>query len=350
MKKVKFIIRADASNAIGAGHIMRTLALAQSLKKYSSIQFVCSEITTGLIKLLNKENVCLDVLPSTPGSEEDLNKTIEIAKIKQVDWIILDGYHFNDSYITELKKNGLKVLLFDDFANLDYYCADIILNRGTFVNEEMYTNIETYSQLLIGPQFTTLRKEFLNWQGVKPAIKTTPTNVLISMGGADPNNVTLSIIRMLEKVNDYNREIKVLLGPANNHKDRINASLTKSKLDLHIVEDDEDMPSLLNWADFAITAGGTTLFEMAYMGLPSIVIQIAENQKSAKILAERYQTCLYLGGDTTITQHDFEEALQIINDLNVRKKMAINGQNLIDGRGNERILEKLNIKMSDNLE
>ncbi|SDM20709.1 UDP-2,4-diacetamido-2,4,6-trideoxy-beta-L-altropyranose hydrolase [Sediminibacillus halophilus] len=350
MAKAKFIIRADASATIGTGHIMRTLALAQVVKVDSSIQFLCSEITPNLVKLLNKESITIDFLPVLPGSEEDLNQTIQIAKTKQVDWIILDGYHFDESFINGLKRSGFRVLLFDDFANLDYYCADIILNRGTFVNKEMYTNIDKYSQLLIGPQFTTLRKEFLDWQGVKPRIKATPSNILISMGGADPNNVTLSVIKLLEKVNDFTMKVKVLLGPANKHKEYINANLAQFKLDLQIVEDDEDIPSLFNWADFAITAGGTTLFEMAYMGLPSIVIQIAENQKSAQILAERYHTCLYLGKDTSITLHDFKGALKKMEDPNVRKKMIVNGQNLIDGRGSERILEKLNLIKSDDFE
>ncbi|MGG3888379.1 UDP-2,4-diacetamido-2,4,6-trideoxy-beta-L-altropyranose hydrolase [Metabacillus fastidiosus] len=338
------VIRADASSLIGTGHIMRTLALAQLFKKSVKVQYVCAEITNELLNLLIKEQIEVKLLNEKLGTKEELLATINYIKLLNTQWIIIDGYEFDESYISGLKDTGLKVLLIDDFGQLNYYAADIVLNRGVYAREDMYLNREPYTELLLGPKFTVLREEFLRWKGVPKKIKKVPRNLLVTMGGADPNNITLKIINMFDRVLLDHYTIKVVLGAANTHANVIKERVKRINIDVELIEIANEMPTLMNWADIAITAGGTTLFEMAFMGLPSAVIQIAENQRSAKVLAEKYNTCIFIGEDRKILDTDIKKVISILQDPKMRYAMSVNGQRLIDGDGNKRIIKKMDLE------
>lgn len=340
MMKDTIIIRTDASSEIGIGHVMRTLALAQNLREYFNIHYISTKLTVELKKVLKAEKINLQIIYSKEGTKEDLYQTVEISNNLNARWIIVDGYHFNEQYIDFLKKSGFKILLFDDFAKMNFYSADIILNKGVYARKEMYSNRDKESKLLLGPKYNILRKEFLKYNRKDILFKDIPENMLITMGGADPSNVTLRILEILEEIK-HKFKVKVLLGPANKHKKVMKERMSLSQLNIKLIENTNEISSIMNWADFAITSGGTTLFEMAYMGLPSIVIQTVDNQRSAEILSKKYNICNYLCNYKELSTEILETAILGMLDKSVRIEMSNNGRELIDSSNIERILHHI---------
>jgi len=98
----------------------------------------------------------------------------------------------------------------------------------------------------------------------------------------------------------------------------------------------------MSWADIGISAGGVTLAEMAYLGLPTIVIQTAENQAACKYYDTKYGTSVYLGDAETVTKDQILDSVMLLyGDSWRRQKMRENGWNLIDGNGGRRVYEAL---------
>lgn len=277
-----------------------------------------------------------------PGSVEDAKATATFLKKKSCSYLILDGYYFNEQYIEFLKSENIKIILFDDYGQLSTYKVDLIINRGVFANQKLYENRQEYTHLLLGPKYMILRDEFMKFRGgYQKKISDVPTNILISLGGSDFYNITEQLIDSLSQIDLINgRNLMVVIGVNYSYKDKL-LDYVRNKDYIQVIENSSTMSDLMHWADFAITAGGTTLFEMAFMGLPSIVIKTAENQKSSQILAKKYKTCIFLGDAKQLNHEKLKHAIYKIENKNFRQILSKNGRELIDGYGNERIMQKL---------
>jgi UDP-2,4-diacetamido-2,4,6-trideoxy-beta-L-altropyranose hydrolase len=337
----KILLRAEASKIIGIGHMMRTFALAQAWKNMGGqAVFLSLELPETLERLLVNENMKLIRLPNIAvGSKKDAQLTADLAQKIGADWIIADGYYFAARYQKLIKDKGLKLLIVDDYGHSDFYAADIILNVGLVANESLYANRESYTQLLLGPKYIPLRQEFLKRHGCKRKTVQVGKKLLITMGGADPNQVTIKCIESLSKL-DSNYQIKVVVGPAYNYVHKLKAAAGKSNALL--LQDVKDITALMAWADIGISAGGGTLAEMAYMGLPNIVIKTAENQCSGMLYEKKIGASLFLGDAREITKEQISHSVESLSqDYLKRQQMRDNGRKAIDGKGSQRIFEFL---------
>jgi UDP-2,4-diacetamido-2,4,6-trideoxy-beta-L-altropyranose hydrolase len=275
----QIIIRADANSQTGIGHMMRCIALCQSWKKQGGeVNFITYCENESLLNRLEREDFRVTQLQSTYPDLIDWY-TIEQAMTKFPDaWVVIDGYHFDHTYQLKVKKSGHRLLVIDDMAHLRHYYGDLVLNQNISA-ESLHYSCEPYTRLLLGPRYTLIRSEFLSWRGRSIKNPVLSRKLLITMGGGDYHNITLKVINTLKRFDIFNLNIKITVGPSNPHIKILKKAILFSGKPIQIFQNEKNMPELMDWADVAITAGGSTCWELAFMGVPFLAFIVAENQK-----------------------------------------------------------------------
>ncbi|NYT09583.1 MAG: UDP-2,4-diacetamido-2,4,6-trideoxy-beta-L-altropyranose hydrolase [Methanosarcinales archaeon] len=334
------LIRADGSTRIGTGHVMRCLALAQAWQDSGGRPiFAMSMEAPALEDRLTSEGMEVVHISAEPGSPEDAEMTADLAKKMVAGWVVADGYHFGSDYQRVIKESGLRLLFIDDNGHADHYYADIVLNQNLHANEDLYRNREPYTKLLLGTQYVLLRREFWPWRGWKRDIPEVARKVLVTLGGSDPDNVTLKVIQALQQVEQL--ETVVVIGGSNLHYEALLSALEcKGSMDLK--KDIKNMPELLTWADLAISSAGTTTWELAFMGLPSLLIILAENQVKVAEQLESLGIAMNLGQHHLLNAPGIiREVFTLLFDVDLRASMAELGRRAVDGFGAARVLNAL---------
>jgi spore coat polysaccharide biosynthesis predicted glycosyltransferase SpsG len=162
---MKLVVRADASTAIGTGHVMRCLALAQAAKQNGDRPiFVMADCSRAIADRLSTEGMKAIEIEAQPGSVEDCQKTIEIACKLNIKYLVLDGYQFKTKYQETIAEVGFDFVLLDDYGHSESYCASWILNQNIYANDSFYKQRSPDTQLLLGTRYALLRREFWAWR------------------------------------------------------------------------------------------------------------------------------------------------------------------------------------------
>jgi UDP-2,4-diacetamido-2,4,6-trideoxy-beta-L-altropyranose hydrolase len=277
--KKLLLIRADADALIGTGHVMRCLALAEAWQDTGGdVLLVSACDAPALEDRLKKKGINILHISQEAGTLGDSDEISRIAHEHGADWIVVDGYHFGAEYQKIIKDSGLSLLFIDDYGHADHYYADIVLNQNIYADMSIYQHCEPYTRFLLGTKYALIRNEFLKWSGWHREIPEVARKILVTLGGSDPDNVTLKIIEAVRAIDLEGLEVKVVVGGASPHLDLIHETV-KEISNFTLVKNAENMPELMAWADIAISAGGSTCYELLFMDVPSIVIPIAENQE-----------------------------------------------------------------------
>lgn len=332
------VIRADASSEIGTGHIMRCLALAEAWQECGgTVLFVLASSSPVLEKRLSSELMGIQHIKHEPGSSMDANETVKIAQEFLAGWVVVDGYHFGAEYQKIIKESGLCLLFIDDFGHADHYYADIVLNQNIYADLSLYKSFEPKTRFLLGTNYVLLRKEFLKWVGFSRDIPDVARKILITFGGADPHNNTLGVINTLKQAKINDLVVIAVIGGNNPHYETLCKNV-KDFPNFSIRKNVDNMPEIMAWADAAISAGGTTCWELAFMGLPTLVHAFAENQN----LIVKFLVAQGMADELTIqdlTNPD-EELKKISELLTSKKRRAAHSHMmrcLIDGEGSSRV-------------
>ncbi len=339
MKNKALLIRADASTTIGTGHIMRCLGLAQAWRRSGDeATFVMATESPVLDQRLRDSGMNVRHINAALGSQDDVQQTLSLAKRIMIDWLVVDGYQFGATYQQAIKETGHSLLFIDDYGHADHYYADLVLNQNICADDSLYTNRESYTKLLLGTRYVLLREEFLTWKDWPREVPEKAHKILVTLGGGDPDNATLKVINAINKLEIEDLEIKVIIGPANPHIASLKEALDLSPLTFHLLSSVENMPELMAWTDVAIAAGGSTCWEIAFMGLPNIVLVLAENQQGiAEGLAERGVT-INLGWFDKVSVGDITDAVAgLLSDKERRENMISRYRQLVDGFGVGRV-------------
>ena len=339
------VLRADATAAIGIGHLMRCIALAQVWRaKGNAVIFLSHCQNDFLIDRIKSEGFYFIPIVKSYPDPDDLEFTLNfLSQCKSINptansWLTIDGYHFDESYQRMVRDRGFKVLIVDDYHHLSQYCYDVILNQNIGAETLDYSCAFEKSRLL-GPRYVLLRKEFLNHSGYKDTTKETTRNVLITLGGADLENATLTVLKGLKFLRLRNMHVKLVIGPANLNLAELESDLTGSPIDYEIVRSPNNMPDLMSWADVAISAAGSTCWELAYMGIPSAVLVLADNQEIIAKGLEISHAALNLGRIEALTMERFEACIRPLMESKAKRLELIQNQRkLVDGSGAERVI------------
>jgi UDP-2,4-diacetamido-2,4,6-trideoxy-beta-L-altropyranose hydrolase len=343
------LIRADASVAMGTGHIMRMIALAQAWREDGGeTVFLCAEITPALEKRVRTEGFGLETSAVVPGGIEDLEVTCSVISrlgSKESPVVVaLDGYQFGSDFQRVVKATGCRLLFVDDYGHADFYHADLVLNQSASADSSLYERRDPGTQLLLGPRYALLREEFL----CRPSSAETdsapaagaPPRLLVTLGGSDPDNVTGTVVSALARIPDV--AATVVVGGSNPNLESLRAMVAAAGPSFRLEIDARDMPALMAGADIAISAGGSTLWELAFMGIPALVVTTAANQEASVAALACAGAIAPLGRVSDATPERLAEGVAtLISDRLRRHGIALASRSLVDGRGVERVTERI---------
>ena len=336
------IIRADASSQIGMGHLMRCLALAQAWQNQGDkVTFVTNCSSRILRERVRNDGPQIINLDHSYPHHGDWEQTSRILETWPGAWVVLDGYHFDANYQRRIKNAGHPLLVIDDTAHHDCYIADVVLNQNIKAEQLRYS-CKPYTCLLLGAQYVLLRSDFLAWRKWQREIPAIARKVLVSLGGADPDNQTLKVIRALHGLASDELECVVIVGATNPHVTELQSIMRNLQSSVQLVQNIANMPELMAWADIVISGGGITAWEAAFMSLPSIILVLAENQHENAVQLEATGLAINLGELNDISLSSISSAVEfLLGQSEMREMMSARGRKIIDGLGAERVIEKM---------
>jgi UDP-2,4-diacetamido-2,4,6-trideoxy-beta-L-altropyranose hydrolase len=336
------LLRADANTRMGTGHLMRSIALAQALRAAGGEpHFLSASLSPALADRLSEEEFDSIELAAEPGSMEDACEVVAIAGRIGASWIVIDGYHFSGDYQRALKGSGFLLLAIDDHAHAGSYRADIVLNQNLHAVPSLYASSDRSTKLLLGTRYALLREEFRNGSDGR-ICPDRARHLLVTLGGSDPGNVTATILQGLDRVASDGGEIVVAVGSGNPHLESLRELASRSSWSVSILHDVRDMAALMRRSDLAIAASGSTTWELAAMGVPSLVVPIAGNQIEVARSLQEKGAAISLGAAEELTIEGIAEAVAgIIPDRARRIELSSRARDLVDGNGAERVVDEM---------
>ncbi len=338
------VVRTDANHRMGAGHFMRSIALAQAWQDHGGKAVFLGKIESGILcERLAMEQIELIQLPGAFPDQCDADTVLNYLADKDMStgWIVVDGYHFNQDYQQIICASGWHILVVDDMGHLPEYTADIVLNQNPG-NEEIIYRVSPETLILRGERYILLRREFLNTNFPITPIASRAHHILVTLGGADPGNNTKRILEALEKVNDKALIVKVVVGPTNPYLNSLTTAASDAGYTIELITAANNMPALMRWADLAVSGAGTTCWELAHMGVPFAVAILADNQEIVASTLAAHEAAVVLGRSKKWHDADTAAALRaLINDHGSRQYMRQQAGKLVDGRGSERVVQSM---------
>lgn len=347
MKRGTLLVRADATVASGTGHVMRCIALVQAWQSAGGdVLYAMAESTIAIEERLRAEPFTAAIsVHADPGSAEDLRQTRDIAVLHKAEWAVVDGYHFDAHYVSELQEL-LSVMTIDDNGGLEFYSSELVLNQNVHASAEMYAKRGPRTRLLLGPRYALLRNEFAAYRDWAREISERGNRVLVTMGGSDPKDLTPRIVSALASLPIDDLQIRVVVGGSAENRHRVGETAKRFSDRVEVMPNVANMAELMAWADLAIAGAGTTCWEMCLLGLPAILIVVADNQE---FIAERLASLGAAVNAGPAESIDFslnrfsllKMSAELLDDRDRRIKMSQSARELVDGRGRDRVLEMM---------
>ncbi len=331
-------IRADSSLQIGSGHIERCITLSKELKKKGmKVNFICRSLDGSMERRIKNEGFGIKVLPNFKNTSKKFDKNIKNNHKTWLgpDWrvdahhtirlilkdkpklLILDHYGININWENLVKSlTGVKIMVIDGLANRRHNCEILLDYTYSLKGKRRWDNlINSDCKLLFGTKYTLIRSEFVQEKKILIKKKGVINRIFISFGGSDKINLTGEALDALESLNRRDIFIDVVMSKNNPNIFKIRKKLKKKKnFQLHIQP--RNIAKLMNKADISIGAGGTMIWERCYLGLPSLIISIANNQIKQSAAVDSYGAAVDLG----------------IYQKNTRKKIIKHLQRIINNK------------------
>ncbi|HMK66998.1 MAG TPA: UDP-2,4-diacetamido-2,4,6-trideoxy-beta-L-altropyranose hydrolase [Stellaceae bacterium] len=332
------LIRTDAVAATGTGHAMRCLALAEALQEHGcECRFLVTSLPLLIAERLAREGFAIERQPHPIGSAEDAAETARVARRRGADWVVLDGYSFDDAFLETLRAAGLRALMIDDLGALRRYRCELVVNQNLHAEAGLYPDAE--ARLLLGPRYLMLRREFWGYRDLPRRPADVVERVLVSMGGSDPEDHASRVIAALGGLAGLGIAATVVVGAANPRLEALKALAAARPAKIEIVHGTDDMPGLMRKADLAVAAAGTTAWELAFMGVPMLLGSTVVAEQTLARRLSRHGGCIYLGDFRDCPAPRLGDAiLGLVNDPGMRRRIAASAATLVDGLGGERVI------------
>lgn len=267
---------------------------------------------------------------------ENLRKAAE--RTRSTPWVVLDGYHFDPTYQRALRNAGAKLLVIDDHAHLPWYEADILLNHAHGAEKLDYPCASS-TKLLLGSRYALIRPEFIASMERRKKIPAVARNILVTLGGSDPENVSLKILQALLTIDNGSLEIRVVAGPLNAHVEHLRGQFSNGANPIQFETDVGDMAPLMQWADLGITAAGGTCWELCCLGVPMATVIVAQNQEAIAAALAGAGASVNLGWHHRLSVEQAAKAIrEIVHRPDERSEMSARGRALVDGQGVGRVI------------
>jgi len=345
MTKSIYAFRVDSSNAIGYGHLMRCLTLATELKK-NSIEscFISANLDfnsqSKIIEMGHESHILPYFKNQAFDIKEDAKETKLMLERMNVEWLIVDHYAIDIYWESELKETCKHIMVIDDLANRSHHC-EVLLDQNLGKKESHYKHLVPNScKILTGLSYALIRDEFLEIrdESLKHRKNGFLKNILISLGGSDPDNFSSKVLEKLFSCNlSRDKNITVIMNSNSQYLDEIKSQLKQMPHKSHLFIDVNNMGNILKNQDIVIGAVGVSAWERCCLGIPSISLVIASNQKPGA-------KALHLSGASIVIDqefsdgHNLESALEYFIDPQNLHNASNIASNLVEGFGTKRVV------------
>ena len=356
---MKIVVRADASLTMGSGHIMRCLTLADRLKQQGhDISFICREHDGHLADLIGQKGFAVQLLAKSNTADfikqhahsewlgasesDDFAECKPILQALKPDWLIIDHYAIGKNWEQQAKRllPNLKILAIDDLADRTHDCEILLDQNFGRKNEDYQPLVPSHCQRLLGTRYTLLRDEFASWRAISLNRRKSvqpPNNILVNLGGVDNDNVTLKILQSLNTFVQQSTQafnVTVVMGKTAPHIESVQRFAKRASFACAVLVNVTNMAQLMANADLAIGAAGSTTWERCCLGLPMVLIVLADNQQViAKALADK--NVVKVVTDMATLDEQLPCLLSELADN--YKKFSHQSAKLVDGQGAKRV-------------
>tara|TARA_B100000035_G_scaffold315477_1_gene336762 strand:+ start:5280 stop:6830 length:1551 start_codon:yes stop_codon:yes gene_type:complete len=352
---MNFFFRVDSSLKIGTGHLIRCLTLAKVLRMQGAeCKFICGPQKDNFIKLVKNEGFKVFTFAKSKNKivknkndktkknyyfdwietswQEDVKNTIKALGSDIIDWLVVDHYALDKKWENKIRPYVKKIMVIDDLANRDHSC-DLLLDQNLIANQEtrylkrILPNCTTF----LGPKFALLQPEYSKLHIRKQINRDKIKRVLVFFGGVDKKNLTKLTLKSLLKIKRKDITFDVVISSLNPNKSNIQKFLHK-KPNVNMYDSLPSLAPLMIKADIAIGACGSTTWERLCLGLPSLVITIAENQKPIAKELDRLNLIKLIGHHTYVKEENILNSFKSALDENL-KKWTRYSKTITNGKG-----------------
>lgn len=352
----RVVFRVDASLAIGTGHVMRCLTLARALREQGhACLFISREHVGNLNALIGSDGFSLHALPAGRAEDDDLDHShwlgasqAEDAVACQApvaawrpDWLVVDHYALDHRWATQVTPAGCRVLVIDDLADRRHVC-ELLLDQNLGRQAEDYRAlVPDNCTLLVGPGSALLRADFSRLRDPSLARRNQADlqSVLIALGGVDQHNYTGSILEALKSCElPVGIRFTVVLGSTAPHFQAVMAAAQSCPRPVEVLLGIDDMARRMLEADLAIGAAGGTSWERCCLGVPTLLVILAENQRSGALALAATGAALLIDATKPLVEQ-LQSSFDQLQAADLRHQMTNAASRVTDGRGAERLLQ-----------
>jgi len=345
-------IRADGSSEIGYGHLVRTGALAEKFLQHSH------EVTYLTRTPSTVSDICPGAVSIHQLGDDEVDDTVDWLERKKPDALLTDSYNVDTEYQRQLSESVSPLVTITDDSRFTL-CCDVNLNGNVHAPELNYEWDGGKPEMLLGPDYLLVREQFRQLAKKTPPWRDSPQRALVTFGGSDVNNVTPSAMRALD---GFDGEVNVIIGPGFTNEDEILEAVDSTDAQFDLLRDPDNLPELMFDSDFAVSAGGSTVYELLSTGTPTIGIPQSDNQvpiiqslaeKDAILAIEAHGEVSAATTDSSLNPKllnlDMEELSvklrkcveRMVTDSSYRRALRDRGTSMIDGNGVDRIYERI---------
>jgi len=332
----RILIRADASRTMGTGHVMRCLTLANALRQQGhTIRFTCVPAPGDCIATI--EAAGFPVLPlHTVDDPGELLAAMNPSE--RWDWLIVDHYGLDARWEKSMRTAARHIAVIDDLANRPHD-GDLLLDQNLNHTEADYRPLTPpQCRLLIGPQYALLREEFQTARNTERPVGAGIRQLLVNFGGSDPTCETAKTLQALSQLPESLRpeNILVVVGGSFEGLDALRQQYRWPGLRFR--QNITDMAQVFEQSDLVIGGGGTTSWERCCLGVPSLIIAVADNQLGISHSLADHGAAEFLGMHTSVTSETIRNAIEpLLRNPERLQTMHHQAAALVDGLGVDRV-------------
>lgn len=351
----RFAFRINGSKDIGMGHLMRCLSLAEHLPGTSLFLINDNAVMAEKIKEFNHEyriirsvtdrdfammvkaltNYPNDIDRTYSSEEAELKELTKLIQEEKIDVLITDLIAPSNQYLCELKETGVLLVSIDELGKADFP-SDLVFNcNAVSLTKKFSYKTAKETKVYTGKQYTLLRKEFS--KSPKVEVREHVKKILVTCGGTDMKGLSLKALKSIVEPFEI-----ILVGGIDfkfrKDLDKIVNEMKKEMKMIGVRENVKDMSLLMRSVDMAIASAGTTMYELAALGVPSIILCQYEHQNEFSTeMGKEEKILINLGLGEDIQEEDITQAVADLSRRDVRKAMSEAAQRTIDGRGAQRV-------------
>lgn len=329
-------IRVDANEIIATGHVMRCMAIANALEKLGEhVTFLTAdEKGKELIAKNGYEVICLH--SQWDALENELDILVKVLKEEKAEKLIVDSYRVTDKYLKTLSSHA-KVIYIDDLDAFEYPC-DKIINYAVYADTCSYAKKSNMHNLL-GPSYMPMRENFCNMS--KKHISSKIEHILFLSGGADKEHFVKHFLEKF-KEQDQKYQLTIISGVYNEDYEEL-CKLVEGERNITLKRNVQNIEEYMKKADVAISAGGTTLYELCACGTPTISYMLADNQRKNVEAFQKLGLIPYCGDvrKEDVLEKIFCRLKKWQGKKEEREEISLKMQKLVDGNGAKRLAKAI---------